>query len=177
MADEKPEVGGAEALATAEAFAAASGDWPAALADARSSDAWLEIHASANKLLTPLRSVWIQPLEALAMARSGDVASAEKLAEAVRQAPSLPFAFSEWGEMQLAKGGPRGRDSRTPHFADVLLARISFTTPKVRPKGALPIPNDAYCQGKWLTGTYRAGLGRHQLVGRQRAGRAGRRWN
>jgi tetratricopeptide (TPR) repeat protein len=140
-------------------IAAASGDWPAALADARASDAWLEMHASANKLLTPLRSVWIHPLEALATARSGDVPGAEKLAaatpldcylclrvrgqfstikrdwpaaerwfaEAARQAPSLPFAFSEWGEMQLAKGDTGGAivkfDSahkRSPHFADAL---------------------------------------------------------
>jgi tetratricopeptide (TPR) repeat protein len=140
-------------------IAAASGDWPAALADARSSDTWLDTHASANKLLAPLRSVWIQPLEALAMAHSGDVAGAEKLAaatpldcylcvrvrgqistikrdwpsaerwfaEAARQAPSLPFAFSEWGELELAKGDIDGAiakfDSahrRSPYFADAL---------------------------------------------------------
>jgi tetratricopeptide (TPR) repeat protein len=140
-------------------IAAASGDWPAALADARSSDTWLDTHASANKLLAPLRSVWIQPLEALAMAHSGDVAGAEKLAaatpldcylcvrvrgqistikrdwpsaerwfaEAARQSPSLPFAFSEWGELELAKGDIDGAiakfDSahrRSPYFADAL---------------------------------------------------------
>jgi tetratricopeptide (TPR) repeat protein len=140
-------------------IAAASGDWPAALADARSSDAWLAAHASANKLLAPLRGVWIQPLEALAMARSGDVAGAETLAgqtpadcylcvrvraqiaaikhdwpsaerwfaEAARQAPSLPFAFSEWGEMRLAKGDLDGAIAefeaahrKTRQFADAL---------------------------------------------------------
>jgi tetratricopeptide (TPR) repeat protein len=140
-------------------IAAASGEWPAALADARASDSWLEMHASTNKLLPPLRSVWIQPLEALAMARSGDVPGAEKLAamtpldcylclrvrgqistikrdwpsaerwfaEAVRQAPSLPFAFSEWGEMQLARGDSEASiakfesaHKKSPHFSDAL---------------------------------------------------------
>jgi tetratricopeptide (TPR) repeat protein len=140
-------------------IAAASGDWPAALADAQASDAWLEMHASANKLFSRLRLVWIQPLEALAMARSGDVAGAETLisatpldcylcvrvrgqiaaierdwpaaerwfAEAARQAPSLPFAFSEWGEMRLAKGDIEGAAIQfeaahhtSPHFADGL---------------------------------------------------------
>jgi tetratricopeptide (TPR) repeat protein len=47
--------------------------------------------------------------------------------EAVRQAPSLPFAFLEWGEILLAKGDIEGAianfDSahkKTPHFADAL---------------------------------------------------------
>jgi tetratricopeptide (TPR) repeat protein len=140
-------------------IAAASGDWQAALADVRASDAWLEMHTSANRLFDHMRFVWIQPLEALAMARSGDVGGAETLAaatpldcylcvrvrgqisaikrdwpaaehwysEAVRQAPSLPFAFSEWGEMRLMKGDFDGAianfeaaQQKTPHFADAL---------------------------------------------------------
>jgi tetratricopeptide (TPR) repeat protein len=140
-------------------IAAASGDWAAAAADAQTVDAWLETHASQNKMFAHMRWVWIQPLQALATARSGDAAGAENristtpqdcylcvrvrgqiaaikhdwpaaerwFAEAVRQAPSLPFAFSEWGEMQLAKGEFDGAIARfetahqkTPHFADAL---------------------------------------------------------
>jgi tetratricopeptide (TPR) repeat protein len=140
-------------------IAAASDDWPAALSDARASDAWLERHASGNRLFARMRSVWIQPLEAQAMARAGDLAGAEALisatpldcylcvrvrgqistikrdwpaaerwySEAVRQAPSLPFAFSEWGDMRIAKGDIDGAVAKfeaahrkTPHFADAL---------------------------------------------------------
>jgi tetratricopeptide (TPR) repeat protein len=138
---------------------AASGDWPAALADAKACDAWLDGHAPTYKLLGQLRTVWIQPLIALAMAKTGDVAGAQALiaqtsldcylcirirgqiaaiqrdwptaerwfAEAVRQAPSLPFAYSEWGEVELAKGDNNGAleefaaaHQRGPHFADPL---------------------------------------------------------
>ena len=140
-------------------IAATSNDWPAALADARACDSWLDSHAPENKLFGRLREVWIQPLEALAMANAGDVAGAETLvsatpldcylcvrargriaaikqdwtsaerwfAEAARQAPSLPFAFSEWGEMRLAKGDIddaiakfETAHRKTPHFADAL---------------------------------------------------------
>lgn len=140
-------------------IAAAGGDWPAAAADARASDAWLAANESKNRLLTSLRVVWIQPLEALAMAHAGDIAAAEKLiastpldcylcvrvrgqiatlkqdwaaaerwfAEATRQAPSLPFAFSEWGDMRLAKGDLDGAIThfetahrKTRQFADAL---------------------------------------------------------
>jgi tetratricopeptide (TPR) repeat protein len=140
-------------------ISAESGDWPAALADARASDAWLETHSPTNKLLAHLRSVWIQPLKALAMAHVGDVDGAEALvsttppdcylcdrvrgnisaikrdwpaaerwySEAARQAPSLPFAYSEWGEMLLAKGDIGdaiakfdAAHEKTPHFADAL---------------------------------------------------------
>jgi tetratricopeptide (TPR) repeat protein len=138
---------------------AARNDWPAALADARMCDAWLNEHAAKDKLFGLLRPVWMQPLEALAMAKSGDTASAEALiattpldcylcvrvrgqiaalkhdwpsaegwfSEAVRQAPSLPFAFSEWGEMRLGKGDIVGAAVQFeaghragPHFADAL---------------------------------------------------------
>ena len=140
-------------------IAATSNDWPAALADARACDSWLDVHAPENKLFGRLREVWIQPLEALAMANAGDVAGAETLvsatpldcylcvrvrgriatikqdwtsaerwfSEAARQSPSLPFAFSEWGEMRLAKGDIDGAiakfdaaHQKTPHFADAL---------------------------------------------------------
>jgi tetratricopeptide (TPR) repeat protein len=138
---------------------AASGDWPAALADAKASDAWLDAHAPTYKLLGQLRVVWIQPLIALAMAKTGDVAGAEALisatpldcylcvrirgqiaaiqrdwpsaerwfAGAVRQAPSMPFAYSEWGDIRLSKGDTDGAlekfaaaHQHGPHFADPL---------------------------------------------------------
>jgi tetratricopeptide (TPR) repeat protein len=140
-------------------IAAARGDWAAAAADAQTVDAWLETHAAQNKVFAHMRWVWIQPLQALAMARAGDVAGAENriittpqdcylcvrvrgqiaaakqdwpaaerwFAEAVRQAPSLPLAFNEWGEMRLAKGDFDGAiakfetaHQKTPHFADAL---------------------------------------------------------
>lgn len=129
-------------------IAAASADWPAALSDARASDAWLETHASGNRLFSRMRSVWIQPLEAQAMARTGDFAGAEALiastsldcylcvrvrgqiatikrdwpaaehwySEAARQAPSLPFAYSEWGSCgsRRATSTARSRSSTPP---------------------------------------------------------------
>jgi len=140
-------------------IAATTDNWPAALADARACDEWLDAHTAANNLFQRLRPVWIQPLEALAMAQGGDSAGAEALisatpldcylcvrvrgriaaskrdwisaerwfAEATKQAPSLPFAFFEWGEMRLAKGDIDGAISEfeaahhnSPHFADPL---------------------------------------------------------
>lgn len=140
-------------------IAASTSDWPAALADSRACDEWLDVHTPSNKLFGRLRAVWIQPLEALAMAKVGDVAGAETLvsatpldcylcvrvrgqiaaiqqdwataerwfAEAARQAPSLPFAFYDWGEMRLAKGDIDGAIAKfetahqeSPHFADAL---------------------------------------------------------
>ena len=87
-----------------------------------------------------MQSVWIRPLEALAMAKDADVAGAETLIattpgdcylcvrvrgqiatakhdwptaerwfdEAARQAPSLPFAFTEWGAERLTRGNADG---------------------------------------------------------------------
>jgi tetratricopeptide (TPR) repeat protein len=140
-------------------IAVASTDWSTALSDARASDSWLETHASGNRLFARMRSVWIQPLEAQAIARMGDLPGAEAListppldcylcvrvrgqiatikkdwptaerwySEAVRQAPSLPYAFSEWGEMRLEKGDIDGAvakfeaaHQKTPRFADAL---------------------------------------------------------
>jgi len=140
-------------------LAAARGEWPAAAADARESDAWLEAHKGADKVFGLMQAVWIRPLEARALARSGDLAGAQTLiattpadcylcvrtrgliatemkdwpsaerwfAEAARQAPSLPFAFSEWGEMRLAKGDLSGAikvfqiaHRNGPRFADPL---------------------------------------------------------
>ena len=137
--------------------AADSGDWSGALADARVSGAWLDQNASGRKVYSLMRQSWIQPLEALALARTGDVAGANALilttpadcylclrvrgliavqardwtgagrwfAEAARQAPGVPFAYSDWGAMLLAKGDLRGALAKSalaratsPHFAD-----------------------------------------------------------
>jgi tetratricopeptide (TPR) repeat protein len=143
----------------AYAMAAATDNWAGALADARTVDSWLEARKSVKKILGPVQQVWIHPLEALAMAKTGDVAGAQTLiattpadcylcvrvrgeiatvkqdwpaaerwfAEAARQAPSIPFAFSEWGEMRLAKGDLAGAiakfdlaHQKGPRFADPL---------------------------------------------------------
>jgi tetratricopeptide (TPR) repeat protein len=157
-------------------------DWSHALADARLSDDWLESHAATNKLLTPLRGVWIQPLEALALAHTGDIAGAEKMAaatpldcylcvrvrgqiaalkhdwpsaeqwfaEATRQAPSLPYAFSEWGEMRLAKGDFDAAITRfelahkkTRQFADALKGWGDALARKGQAKAAVAKYDDA----------------------------------
>ncbi|HEY5106649.1 MAG TPA: hypothetical protein VII73_07740 [Caulobacteraceae bacterium] len=139
--------------------AAAAENWPAALADIRAKDAWLEAHAPTHPLMGLLRNVWIHPLEALALARTGDMAGAQALiattppdcylcvrvrgqiaaqkrdwaaaerwfGEAIRQAPSLPFAYAGRGEMRLARGDVAAAIAdftiahrRSPHFADPL---------------------------------------------------------
>ena len=139
--------------------AAERGDWHAALIDAQAADAWLENHKVKLRVMGLMQSVWIHPLEALAMAKEGDVASAETLIEktpadcylclrvrgqiatekhdwptaerwfdeATRQAPSLPFAFSDWGGERLTHGDTDGAIAVLqrahevgPHFADPL---------------------------------------------------------
>ncbi len=62
-------------------MAAEAGDWPAALAEARTADAWLAANKPARPLMGLLQSVWIHPLEALAMARGGDTEGAAALIE------------------------------------------------------------------------------------------------
>jgi tetratricopeptide (TPR) repeat protein len=139
--------------------AVAHGDWRGAFADARASDAWLASHTAKHRVLGLMRRVLAEPLEALAMTKTGDVARAEALigkapadcylcvrvrgliasgkgdwksasawfADAARQAPSLPFAYSEWGEMLLRRGDFDGAiakfemaHEKGPHFADPL---------------------------------------------------------
>jgi len=163
-------------------IAATSNEWPAALIDARACDSWLEMHAAENKLFAHLRLVWIQPLEALAMARSQDVGDAESLvsatpldcylcvrvrgqvaatkrdwptsehwfSEAVRQAPTLPFAFSEWGNMLLSKGDFDGAiakfqsaHQKSPHFADALKGWGDALLGQGKAKAALKKFNEA----------------------------------
>lgn len=112
--DERPDAEAAEALVGAEAFAAAIAAIVAAA----------ETLASA----TPLDCYLCVRVRGRISAIKRDWPSAERwFAEAVRQAPSLPFAFSEWGEMRLAKGDIDGAvakfevaNDKSPHFADAL---------------------------------------------------------
>jgi len=113
----------------------ARGDWPAALARLRAIDALIEADKAAQPSLGLMQPVLVWPLQARALARTGDLAAASRLiattpldcylcvrvraevaaamndwaaadrwyAEAVRQAPSLPFAYDEWGRTRLAR--------------------------------------------------------------------------
>jgi tetratricopeptide (TPR) repeat protein len=60
-------------------IAAERGDWRAALADARASDDWLKAGTAKHGVYGFMRPVFVVPLEALALARTGDVARAEAL--------------------------------------------------------------------------------------------------
>jgi len=140
-------------------IAAEGGRWSAALADARAADAWLEMDRTARPLMGLLQAVWIHPLEALAMAKAGDLAGAAAMigstpqdcylclrirgqiaalagdgpaadrwfAAAAVQAPSLPFAWADWGAVLLDRGDMPGAiakfklaNQKSPHFADPL---------------------------------------------------------
>ena len=57
-----------------------TGDWAAALADARNFDAVLEAGKAQRPVYNLIQQTWIWPLEALALARTGDDAGARALA-------------------------------------------------------------------------------------------------
>ena len=136
---------------------AEAGQWPAALAGAHAMDAALEAERANRPVYGLMQQVWIWPLEAQALARTGDLAAAEALigktpldcylclrvrgaiaaqtqdwagadrwfTEAVRLAPSSPFAEAEWAEARLARGDADGAlalakrsASKGPRFAD-----------------------------------------------------------
>jgi tetratricopeptide (TPR) repeat protein len=77
---------------------------------------------------TPLDCYLCVRVRARIAAIKRDWPSAERwFAEAARQAPSLTFAFSEWGETLLEKGDVDGEiakfdaaHQKSPHFADAL---------------------------------------------------------
>ncbi|HWE46694.1 MAG TPA: hypothetical protein VG407_11765 [Caulobacteraceae bacterium] len=135
------------------------GNWRGAFEDARADDAALEAGKAQRPIYGLMQKVWIWPLEALAQARSGDLAGAQALiaktpldcylcvrvrgqiaaqsgdwaqaeqwfAAAVRQAPSSPLAYSEWGRARLDRGDAGSAiallkiaHQRAPRFADPL---------------------------------------------------------
>ena len=94
-------------------IAVARGDWRAALADARASDAWLASHTATHRVLGLMRPVLVQPLEALAMAKSGDVAGAEAL---IGKTPlDCYFCLRVRGQIASIKGDWKNADAA---FAD-----------------------------------------------------------
>ncbi len=94
-----------------------------ALAQAKTGDG-----AGADALIatTPLDCYFCVRIRGQIAAIKGDWPAAEHwFAEAVRQAPSPPFAYAEWGQMRLAKGDLAGAIAeftlsrqKGPHFAD-----------------------------------------------------------
>jgi tetratricopeptide (TPR) repeat protein len=60
-------------------IAAATDDWASALALIRASNAWIEAHKPDTKSLGIMQATWTNPLEALALAKTGDIAGAEAL--------------------------------------------------------------------------------------------------
>ena len=86
--------------------------------------------ASANALIaaSPLDCYLCVRMRGRIAAAARDWTGAERwFAEAARQAPRLPLAYGEWGEMRLAKGDLAGAISRFdlahrmgPHWADPL---------------------------------------------------------
>lgn len=139
-------------------IAAEMGRWPVALQDARKMDATLEAGKTARPIYGLMQQVWIWPLEAEALARSGDAGGASALiqktpldcylcvrvrgmiaaqqqdwaaadrwfAAAIRQAPSLPFAYNEWARSRLNRNNADGAiallkiaEAKSPRDADV----------------------------------------------------------
>ena len=136
---------------------AEQGQWDKALAEARAFDAVLEAEKAKRPVYSLMQQVLSWPLQALALAHTGDISGAQALigktpldcypclrvrgqvaaqardwpaaeqwfAEAVRQAPSVPLAYAEWGRMRLDKGDPDGAiavlttaEAKGPRFAD-----------------------------------------------------------
>ena len=139
--------------------AAVQGDWPRALTEVRTVEAMIDAQKGAHPVVGLMEPVLVRPLQALALARTGELAAAEALigttpldcylcvrvraqiaaargdrnvsdrwfAEAMRQAPSPPFAYAEWAEAKLARGDAPGAialdtvaHAKGPHFADPL---------------------------------------------------------
>jgi tetratricopeptide (TPR) repeat protein len=140
-------------------IAAERGDWSAALQDAQAADAWLESNKAKLPVMQLMQLVWIRPLQALAMAKAGDVSGADALidttaadcylclrvrgliaaerqdwlaadrwyGEAIRQAPSVPFAYADWGAEWLQRNDAdraiavlQKAHEVGPHFAEPL---------------------------------------------------------
>jgi tetratricopeptide (TPR) repeat protein len=65
-------------------IASAQGDWRSALADMQACDGWLKTRAPQHAVYGLMRDVFIVPLEALALAESGNLARAEALIATTR---------------------------------------------------------------------------------------------
>ncbi len=63
-------------------IAAETGDWSAALADARHTDAWLAANKAQRPIYGLMQKAWIWPIEAMAAANTGDLKSAQALIDA-----------------------------------------------------------------------------------------------
>ena len=147
----------AQVLAGREVVDAAAGDWAGAVADgvqaqqlaSGSSDPFIRYQidrqvlpwlayarartgdpAGADALIaqTPLDSDTALRFHGKVAAAKGDWAGAGRwFAMAVRQAPAIPFAYTDWGEMLLAKGDVdaaiaklKVAHEKGPHYADAL---------------------------------------------------------
>lgn len=131
-----------------------SQDWPAALADleeverAAAAQGYLgsfarqrilpalraQVLARLNRFTEARQALAALPLDSylcirargIVEALAGDNAAADRwFGEALRQGPSLPFAYYEWGEAKLARGDARGAlalfrqaEKKQPHWAD-----------------------------------------------------------
>jgi len=152
---------------------AALEDWPAALADL---DTVLAATAAQGYLGELGRQRFLQPLRAVALARTGRIADARQAAdgtpedcygcvrargkvaalagdaaasdrwfgEAIKQAPSLPFAYFEWGQARLARGDTQGAialfrqaQQKAPGWADPLKAEGDALLRLNKPEEAL----------------------------------------
>jgi Tfp pilus assembly protein PilF len=169
LAGQAVALGAKEAVATGERFddniyhvryylAADTGNWAAAIADARAYAESLKSDPTMTPATMALRlRVRVAPLLAYALAMGGDVAGAQAaiaptpgdcydcirtrglvaaaakqwgradywFARAVQQAPSIPFAYADWGQSLLARGRPDAAiekftlaNQKGPHFAD-----------------------------------------------------------
>jgi hypothetical protein len=84
-------------------------------------------------------------VRALIAASAGDAAGSDRwFVEAARQAPDLPMAYLEWGQVLLARGDLAGASKqlalaheRGPHFADPLKALGDVLVKQGRPREGL----------------------------------------
>ncbi|MBS0361042.1 MAG: hypothetical protein JSR98_06655 [Proteobacteria bacterium] len=128
------EEGAFEALPV-YSIAVERGDWTAALADVRHVDAALEAGRAKRPSYGLMQQVWIWPLEALTLARTGDLAGAQALIgktpldcyQCLRVRGQIAAAAKDWGgaDRWFAEAV---RQAPTPSFAyadwaEVLLAR------------------------------------------------------
>jgi tetratricopeptide (TPR) repeat protein len=156
-------IGGADPFAISLAnydADAARGGWTSAISDAHAmASAFMSETALSERFRRLYVTTQVSPLLAYALARTGDVKTAQSailatptdcydcmrirgriealqknwagaaywFAQAVKKAPSIPFAYADWGQMLMAKGDLNGAiakftlaNQKGPHFADPL---------------------------------------------------------